>query len=471
MGTEPNIRQIEGGIVSLVEGDGITVDVTDPANPVIAVSGAISGQVDSVVSGTNVTVDDSDPENPVVNLDAALDAIDSIQLNTSAGVVVAEGQMAWNATDFTLDIGLPGDSVLQVGQELPFPMRNETGSTITNGQAVFVSGAQGDRAVISLAQANMVTSTLTIGVATQDIPDNDVGLVTTYGYVRGIDTSAWSEGDELWLSATVAGGLTNVRPTAPDHIVHMGVVIRVHATVGFIFINPISRSGIAVTDGTTAVDPVLLLDFDNTNMVVTDDGGGQASIDLSNTQEFSTFSLNTTDDTGSANAITAASSGVLRWDNDGVNTSVALQVNGVDSLVADQTGISGASGTDVTLGVEASSNTIGSRNTAGTTNNRVGVITGTGAATVTTEIGRFVVTGVASGTAETYVGGDTGSGTGGTSNVYIGRPDAGGDSNIAFFDAAAAAQQHIDSSDTDANRIAALEAALLNYGLVVDDAP
>jgi hypothetical protein len=204
--------------------------------------------------------------------------VDSIQFNTSAGVSVAEGQMAWNANDFTLDIGLFGGSVLQVGQELPFPMRNETGSTITNGQAVFISAAQGDRAVISLAQANMVTSTLTIGVATQDISDNGVGLVTTYGYVRGIDTSAWTEGDELWLSATVAGGLTNVRPIAPDHIVHMGIVIRVHATVGFIFVNPISRSGIAVTDGTTQADPVTTVEF-GTNFVVTDDGSGQASVD------------------------------------------------------------------------------------------------------------------------------------------------------------------------------------------------
>jgi hypothetical protein len=56
-----------GGIVeSIVAGANVTVDDTDPANPIVAASGGGSGIVESIVAGANVTVDDTDPANPIV---------------------------------------------------------------------------------------------------------------------------------------------------------------------------------------------------------------------------------------------------------------------------------------------------------------------------------------------------------------------------------------------------------------------
>lgn len=66
IGTQPNLNFIEGANVTLdiVNNTGTqSVDVT-----VNATGGSGGGQVDTVVAGTNVSVDDSDPENPIINV-------------------------------------------------------------------------------------------------------------------------------------------------------------------------------------------------------------------------------------------------------------------------------------------------------------------------------------------------------------------------------------------------------------------
>ncbi len=52
-------------VESVVAGDGIDVDDTDPANPIV--SSTATGIVESIVAGTNVTVDSTDPANPIVS--------------------------------------------------------------------------------------------------------------------------------------------------------------------------------------------------------------------------------------------------------------------------------------------------------------------------------------------------------------------------------------------------------------------
>jgi hypothetical protein len=118
--------------------------------------------------------------------------------------------------------------------------RNETGVTHPNGTIVYVSGASGNKPLITLADADIeATADKTLGFTTEDIANNSNGYVCTQGYVRGsatqpIDTSSFSEGDLLWLSST-AGGFTGTAPAAPKHAVFVGYVIRSHATEGIIY--------------------------------------------------------------------------------------------------------------------------------------------------------------------------------------------------------------------------------------------
>lgn len=162
-----------------------------------------------------------------------------LDFDTAAGYVVTAGQMAWNDTDGTLDIGMKGGNVtLQVGQEELIYVSNQSGVTLSSLNVVRIVGSSGNRLTVNLAQANSEnTSATSLAVVTETIANNNHGFATRGGVVRDINTSAFAEGAALWLSPTVLGGVTTTKPTAPDHLVLIGWVVRSHATVGSIFVN------------------------------------------------------------------------------------------------------------------------------------------------------------------------------------------------------------------------------------------
>ena len=158
------------------------------------------------------------------------------------------GVMRWNDTDGTVDLGLKGGNVtLQVGQEQLIRVVNKTATNITllesNYQAVRLTGVQGQRLKVDLALSTTDgLSAETIGLVTETILNNQEGFVTTSGLVRGINTTgslqseAWADGDILYLSPTVAGRITKVKPAAPNHLVIIGYVVHAHITQGTIFV-------------------------------------------------------------------------------------------------------------------------------------------------------------------------------------------------------------------------------------------
>lgn len=155
-----------------------------------------------------------------------------------------EGGVHWDPDDKCLNVDSEQAGVaLQVGQEQWIRVVNKTGSDITNGQVVYISGAQGNRPTIALADSDsLALSHNTIGLATHDIANNANGYVTTYGLARDIDASGtpvaevWAEGDVLWLSST-AGAMTNVKPVSPKHQVRIGLVTNNSATEGVVHVN------------------------------------------------------------------------------------------------------------------------------------------------------------------------------------------------------------------------------------------
>lgn len=116
-------------------------------------------------------------------------------------------------------------------------VRNTTGATLTKGTVVYMSGATGQIPTVSKAQANTdATSAQTLGMITADLPNNTNGYVTAIGLITNIDTSAYTDGAQLYLSGTVAGGVTTTKPYAPTHLVYVGVVEHAHPTQGKIFV-------------------------------------------------------------------------------------------------------------------------------------------------------------------------------------------------------------------------------------------
>lgn len=110
---------------------------------------------------------------------------------------------------------------------------NNTGSTTPAFSVVYINGSQGTLPTIALAQANTEsTSTKTYGVTASSIPDNGQGSVIVAGLLENVNTSSFTQGSVLWLSPTVPGGVTSVKPTQPNHAVFIGFVTRSHPTLG-----------------------------------------------------------------------------------------------------------------------------------------------------------------------------------------------------------------------------------------------
>lgn len=118
-------------------------------------------------------------------------------------------------------------------ETLQATVRNNTGATLSPFTVVYINGALGNNATVAKAQANSeATSSGTFAVTQAAISNNADGIVISAGVLSNVDTSAYTDGDKLYLSPTTAGAVTTTKPSAPNHLVYVGVVTRSHPTQG-----------------------------------------------------------------------------------------------------------------------------------------------------------------------------------------------------------------------------------------------
>jgi hypothetical protein len=163
----------------------------------------------------------------------------TLTLNPTGDKIDA-GELSWNTADDTMNLTMEYGVVQQVGQEVYARVGNTTGSTIPNGTVVGFAGATADALLVSPFLADGSQPSLYIlGVMTHALPDSgEKGYCTTFGFVRGINTSAFTAGDILYASPTTAGALTKVKPTAPNNVIPVAACIVSSATDGVIFVRP-----------------------------------------------------------------------------------------------------------------------------------------------------------------------------------------------------------------------------------------
>jgi len=112
---------------------------------------------------------------------------------------------------------------------------NQSGATITKGTVVYINGGHGNLPTIAKAIATSdATSAQTFGIVREDITNMNNGYVIQVGLIENLNTSAYSDGTQLYLSGTTAGGYTSTKPYAPIHLVYIGIVVRSHPTQGTI---------------------------------------------------------------------------------------------------------------------------------------------------------------------------------------------------------------------------------------------
>lgn len=143
------------------------------------------------------------------------------------GSVVVTG-----TTNIDLSVAVAGST-----SNVVLPIRNTTGATLAKGTAVYISGATGQISTVSKAIATGdATSAQTLGLVTANIANNSNGNVTLIGTITNIDTSAYTDGQQLYLSPTTAGTLTATKPYAPQHLVYVAVVEHAHPSQGKLFV-------------------------------------------------------------------------------------------------------------------------------------------------------------------------------------------------------------------------------------------
>ncbi|CAB4154382.1 hypothetical protein UFOVP629_113 [uncultured Caudovirales phage] len=231
-------------------------------------------------------------------------------------------------------------------------VRNAEATTLTIGTCVYLFGATGDHASVKRADNNSdTTSSKTIGVVGASITASNNGPIVTRGYVDGIDLSTgYTAGDVLWLGE--AGAFTTTKPTAPDHLVFIGVVVRA-TNNGIIYVATQNGYELDELHNVSLPSPASgdFLKY-NGSLWVSD------AIDLG------------TDTTGSYVSSLVAGTGITLTNNSGEGATPTIAVN------ASQTGITtvGTLGSlAVTGALTVDTNTL----VVDATNNRVGIGTDT----------------------------------------------------------------------------------------------
>ena len=231
----------------------VTVQVVNISGEVSFCSQALEQLIDEAIAAVQLANeaaqnanDAADEAMAIVDSKVDIDGLNAnvrrLQFDTTNPTAPTQiGQIAWDNDEHTL-VTHDGLHTHPLGKELELRTRNTSGATILNGRACYVTGSTGDNPTIALAtNTDGEVAQKTIGVATMDIANNAFGIVTTFGEVNDIDTSALTLGAIVYLGAN--GLLTTTEPIAPTPKIVIGLCVRQHAQVGKLFVStrPIAR--------------------------------------------------------------------------------------------------------------------------------------------------------------------------------------------------------------------------------------
>ena len=318
------------------------VDNTDAGGDVIGPSSSTDnaiarydGTTGKVIQNSVVTVSDT---GEIAGATTITD-IDYVDFDTTYATTLTAGQLGWDGNN-TLGLGMAGGNVIQhIGEDQFFYCKAT--SAITKGQVVMFTGAVGASGVPTGAPATGITDgTYIMGIAAENIANNGFGLVQAFGTLRNVNTNGFADGDILWYDPAVAGGLTNVKPSAPNVKAQMAAVIKGGSTGGGTIL-------IRINAGST-------LGGTDSNAQITSPTGGQTLI----YDQTDGYWKNATLTDGTAISITEGASGTITITNTGVtalSAGTGISVSGstgsvtVTNTAPDQTvSLTGAGTTSVT---------------------------------------------------------------------------------------------------------------------------
>ena len=213
-----NVETITATIV--VEEETITAEINTAARGPAGPAGGGTGSIDST------TTSDGTANLSLSNVTTATATITGMSVAPTAATTTSTTQLA--TTAFVQQELASG---VAVAKNLEFLAHNGTGATITKGSIVYINGAVSGNPRITLAQANNDTnSARTIGFAKADIANGANGFVISEGELENVSTAdaggIIGAGNQIYLSPTTPGAFTRTKPSAPNHLVYVGVITR-----------------------------------------------------------------------------------------------------------------------------------------------------------------------------------------------------------------------------------------------------
>jgi len=201
-----------------------------------------------------------------------------------------QGTLYWNQDEETLSLVTNGQTI-ELGQKIEVHVKNQTGSQIDKGEVVYASGtlgASGRILVTKMIADGTIAAKRILGVAAENIANGADGKVVKFGKIRKVDTSAYSNGDILWVSTTVAGAFQNTEPSqsAGDIALPIAYVVYSSSNNGEIFVRvtPIDENeyqnydaGLTDIAGLTPTDSNFIVG-DGTNWVAESGATARASL-------------------------------------------------------------------------------------------------------------------------------------------------------------------------------------------------
>ena len=135
---------------------------------------------------------------------------------TSASNEFGELTLTKNGSSVQLD--LSPNRVLEA-------VKNKEGHTLPKGTPVYISGSVGNQAYVYAASASREDRMPAAYVLDQQLTADEEGYGIALGFINGVDTSGFNEGDEVYVG--INGGYTNVKPTGnSNRIQKLGNVIK-----------------------------------------------------------------------------------------------------------------------------------------------------------------------------------------------------------------------------------------------------
>jgi predicted acyltransferase (DUF342 family) len=164
------------------------------------------------------------------NVEVKLNQLSNVSINTP----LSDHLLVYDGTDWVNEY--PMHTYIQIRND-------ESTATIEAGDAVYVKGTHNANILnVGLAKSDSATTMPCIGLSNQQLTSGQQGTAVAYGKALSVVTTGFIPGETVYVSNTVPGGLSNVKPYDNALIQNVGVVTKIHDTNGAVFVTGIGRA-------------------------------------------------------------------------------------------------------------------------------------------------------------------------------------------------------------------------------------